>query len=196
MIRPGFSVMDMLTDRDEGRFLLAFFATADNRHTLLTYAGHLRGRDEVREEFLRLEYLLSRTDHIDEIGRQSQARYRELLRLLVPFAEWLRIVKQNDRILNCGQGPPQPLAVRFRYQCPNQWETLSLTQEAEVRYCGSCQRNVYFCDSVESVEQHAREGDCIAVRKRVTALAGEELTCNMTGRPDVHQLWGEKLFGG
>jgi hypothetical protein len=195
MIHPEMGIVQMLTDPDEGRFLQELLGPADNRRTLLKYADHLGGRDEVRCEFLRLEQLLSGTDHLDEIGPERQARYRELLRLLAPLPGWLRIVKRNDRILNCGQASTLPLVVRFRYQCPNQWETLPPTQEAGVRYCSECRGNVYYCESVESVEQHASKGDCIAVPRQVTASVGKELTRCMTGMPDVHQLWGEKLFG-
>lgn len=72
---------------------------------------------------------------------------------------------------------------------------MSSTEEAGVRYCGDCVRTVHFCDSVEAVERHAPRGDCIAVPKPVTESVWEELTRCMTGMPDVHQLWGEKLFG-
>lgn len=219
MIRPGWSIVQMLSDPDEGRFLQALLASADhhrswlarasrtvlralklltpadNRRTLLAYADHLGGRDVLRNELLRLEYLLSDNGNLGEIGPEQQSRYRELLGLLTPWAGWLWIIKRNDRLLNCGQASTWPLGVRFRYQCPNHWETLSPTPEAAVRYCGDCRRNVYFCESVESVERHASEGHCIAVPRRLTASVGAELTRDMTGMPDVHQLWGEKLFG-
>jgi hypothetical protein len=196
MIRPGMSIVQMLTDPDEGRFLQVIVAPADNGRALPGYADYLRGRDDVRSEFLRLDHLLSGPGTLDGVGRQRQDRYRVLLRLLAPWDGWLRIVKRNDRILNCGQAAPQPLAVRFGYQCPNQWETLSPTEEAGVRSCGDCRRSVYFCDSVASVERHAGKGDCIAVPKAVTASVYEELTSSVVGMPDVHHLWGERLSGG
>jgi hypothetical protein len=196
MIRPGLSIVQMLTDPDEGRFLQVIFTAADNGRAFPEYAEYLRGRDEVRSEFLRLEHLLSGPGTLEGVEPQRQDRYRELLRLLAPWDGWLRIVKRNDRILNCGQAAPQALAVRFAYQCPNQWETLSPTGEAGVRSCGDCRRNVYFCDSVAAVERHAGKGDCIAVPRAVTASVYQELTSCLVGMPDVHQLWGEKLSGG
>src|SRR5689334_3015229 len=84
MIRPGSGIWQMLTDPDEGLFLQALLAPAGDRRPLLEYADHLRGRDPAREEFLRLEHLLSGPGHLDGIGAERQGRYRELMHLLAP----------------------------------------------------------------------------------------------------------------
>jgi hypothetical protein len=186
----------MLTDPAEGRFLQALLGQTEGDEPLLDYAGALAGRDDLRSEFLRLECLLSAPGRLGEVTPERQARYQELLHLLGPFTTWLRVVRRNDRILNCGRASVQPLAVRFRYECPKQWETLAPTPEAGVRFCGACQRSVYFCDSAESVERRARSGDCIAVPCRVTASVHQEVTRYVTGTPDFHELWAERLFGG
>jgi hypothetical protein len=125
----------------------------------------------------------------------AQARYQELLAQVSRYQAWLPLVKKNDRILNCGSAAGEPRKIRFPFECPNQWETLTLTPEAEVRHCEHCQRKVYFCDSSGAAEQRALAGDCLTVPQRVTASVGRELTRGVKGGPDVHQVWAEKLFG-
>jgi uncharacterized protein (TIGR02996 family) len=195
MIRPRSDFFEILRDPDEGPFLEAIARRPDDHSLWLAYADRLEELRDGRGEFLRLECLLSSPDRGAEITPAQQARYQELLGLLDQYGRWIRLVKRNDRILNCGKATAEPLTVRFRYECPNQWETLAPTGEAGVRYCGGCQRNVYFCDSSESVELHACGGDCIAVPTRLTGAVGRELTRFITGRPDVHELWARKVFG-
>ena len=61
----------------------------------------------------------------------------------------------GKRIQNC--------KVRFRFQCPMQWDALQETGEAGVRSCSQCQKRVYLCQSTEEITQLARQGHCIAV---------------------------------
>lgn len=65
--------------------------------------------------------------------------------------------------------PIQNCEVRFRFQCPKQWEALQETGEAGVRSCSQCQKQVYLCQSRKEVTQHARQGHCIAVPRWVTS---------------------------
>jgi uncharacterized protein (TIGR02996 family) len=196
MINPQSSFSEMLADPDERRFCLAILNDPNDDALKLEYAQRLEEVADPRGEFLRLECLLAGPEPRGPIPPGLQTRYRELVDQVSRYHWWLLIVKRNDRILNCGSAARQQLAVRFRYECPNQWESLAPTPEVGVRYCKDCQRNVFFCDSAESAEQHARAGDCITVPRRVTASVGKELTQVITGMPDVHALWGEKLFGG
>ncbi len=188
----------MLSDPDEGPFLQAIVCVPPEQPTddavWLRYAELLESRKDPRGEFLRLDRGLSVQGSLDELTSVHQARYRQLLHLLRPYAIWLNFVTRNDRILNCGQASLRPLAVRFQYACPNRWETLSPTLEAGVRYCADCQRKVYFCDTAESVAQRILTGDCITVPQRVTDSVRRELTEYCTGMPDVYQLWGESIF--
>ncbi len=36
-------------------------------------------------------------------------------------------------------------AVTFRRVCPRTWESLRSTEEASIRFCASCQREVFLC---------------------------------------------------
>ncbi len=43
--------------------------------------------------------------------------------------------------------PIQNCEVRFRFQCPKQWEALQQTSDPGVRSCSQCQKQVYLCAS-------------------------------------------------
>ena len=51
----------------------------------------------------------------------------------------------------------------FRLVCPLSWDQLQRTEETNVRLCGLCKKNVYFCTSVEEIQSHSLAEDCIAV---------------------------------
>ena len=51
-----------------------------------------------------------------------------------------------------------PLAFR----CPKEWERLTPTPEAGVRYCDACTRSVYLCVTEEDLQAHAAAGHCVA----------------------------------
>jgi hypothetical protein len=194
MITPGMGLDEMLRDPDEGPHL---------RHCLpqfrpgswvpprrpQEYIDLLKGTDGLRAAFLELLEA--------EGGRGPDAgqRYQELVRLLQPFGDWVWVVAKRHRVRNCGRAVALPQAVRFQFRCPRQWETLAATPETGVRFCDSCQQNVYYCDTTQAVEMHARRGDCITVPQQVADSAGTEVTWHITGRPDYEQLWAERVFG-
>jgi hypothetical protein len=196
MIKPGLSIIEMVTDSDEGSYLQAVFAAPHPHAALVEYANHLHGRDDLRSEFLRLEGLLAGPEPLGEHHRALQARYAELLAVLEPFGFWLQLVRRGNRLLNCGRTRTELPVVRFSFQCPKQWEELAPTAEPGVRVCADCEENVHYCEDSASAELHARRGDCIAVPVRTANDAAGHLAHNMVGRPDVYQLWGEELFRG
>lgn len=63
-------------------------------------------------------------------------------------------MKTNTTIRNC--------EIKFRRQCPLKWETLQTLGEPNVKMCGVCQRQVFFCISDEETLLHAEQGHCIA----------------------------------
>lgn len=79
-------------------------------------------------------------------------RLRDLARDLDPG--WLAVVSR-----------PVLEACRFRleFECPMQWERLTTTDDAKVRFCESCRQNVHYCDTIEEAREHAWKGGCVAV---------------------------------
>jgi hypothetical protein len=51
----------------------------------------------------------------------------------------------------------------FKFLCPKTWSQFDRTELVDVRFCPHCRRNVYLCDSLESVEEHRASGDCICI---------------------------------
>lgn len=50
----------------------------------------------------------------------------------------------------------------LRLVCPQRWEALAPTEEAQVRHCDQCDRRVHLCSTDEETIAHARAGHCIA----------------------------------
>ncbi len=61
----------------------------------------------------------------------------------------------NARIQNCNWA--------FSFQCPQMWEQLAPTEDANVRMCGVCLKNVYLCVSDDDVASQAALGRCVAI---------------------------------
>jgi uncharacterized protein (TIGR02996 family) len=105
-----------------------------------------------RAEFLRAEAELVGLPEEDERRPELVARLRRLARQL--DRGWLRAVSRPP-IENC--------EFRFFYQCPLQWDKLTPTDDARVRFCSGCQQNVYYCDSIDEARSHASQERCVAV---------------------------------
>lgn len=54
---------------------------------------------------------------------------------------------------------------RFQFLCPRLWSELRTTGSRKIRYCGTCEKNVYQADTVEEGQALAREGKCVALRR-------------------------------
>jgi hypothetical protein len=196
MIHAESGIRAMIQDPDEGLFVQALLnASQRDASLLLRYARYLEERDRDRGEFLRLEALLSGKDHCGCLSPELQSRHLDLLHSLAGFDLWLRLVRHNHRILNCGHAPQIAFAVRFRFQCPTSWEALAATPHEGVRYCAECRRDVYYCDDVRSAERHALAGDCITIPVHLMGTLRDEVeTTGVLGQPDIIEMWGEKIF--
>jgi len=75
---------------------------------------------------------------------------------------------QVKRIVSC----------EFRFRCPRQWDALAPTPNADIRHCGTCARDVYFCHDAEQLVNHARAGHCVEILQEDTAR-GERLLLGM-----------------
>ncbi len=196
MIRAGATQFAMRQDRDEGQFVERLLWDPSPEAAFWSaYTAVLEPLDPRRAEFLRLEVLLSGGDR-EESTPDRRARYDALLADLADHHGWLSLIRRGHRIRNCGAAPRQDGVVRFAYQCPKQWVTLTPTDRSGVRYCGGCRSNVYFCGDVETAEQHARAGDCIAVPAalaRAACLPPDSGTV-VTGRPDYDKWWAQRIF--
>jgi uncharacterized protein (TIGR02996 family) len=77
---------------------------------------------------------------------------------------WLRIVTRPP-IENC-----DPV---FEFQCPKRWDKLQPTRAESVRFCDACQKNVYFCQSVQEARAHTWQEHCVAICPGVKRKEGD-----------------------
>jgi uncharacterized protein (TIGR02996 family) len=59
--------------------------------------------------------------------------------------------------------PVENCDIRFKFRCPKQWQSLTLTAESQVRFCDACRKTVYYCGTLGEARDHARQGHCVAV---------------------------------
>ena len=55
----------------------------------------------------------------------------------------------------------------FRFQCPQSWETMQRTDDADIRFCEKCREPVHFCRSEEELRRHGQLGRCAAIEIEV-----------------------------
>jgi hypothetical protein len=52
---------------------------------------------------------------------------------------------------------------KFKFQCPQRWDQLKGGDDQTVRYCETCQRNVYLCTTHQAVGEQASQGHCVVI---------------------------------
>ena len=82
-----------------------------------------------------------------------------------------------DTIWRCGGGS------LLDYECPEQWDSLEVTELPSVRFCSVCKQNVHLCQRPEEFVALARKKECVAIPTSLhipdSARAGQL----MLGRP-------------
>jgi uncharacterized protein (TIGR02996 family) len=140
---------------EEAAFVAEILATPRDDAPRLAFVDWLEGRGDPRGEclrvLLRLEALSekeappgmkAKLAWVREIAMLRQ-RLREL-RERVPLAWALRLTR--GWIEHCNM-------VGFGVKCPRRWELMPETDEPEVRRCGHCSRDVWFCWSASDVHE-------------------------------------------
>lgn len=175
-------------DEAERRLLSPLSLGAPTRKPWRVYLRWLEQRGDPRAELLELALTLADSDG-DETKR---ARLRELLEG-VDLA-WWRLAQPAPQLLNCAcdEARARSPRLRFIFECPRSWETMTPTGRAGVRRCDGCEAFVYDCADVHEATVHARLGRCVRVPPEVTkSVFSGKL---MIGRPDLPALWAESLF--
>lgn len=55
------------------------------------------------------------------------------------------------------------------FRCPLRWDALTETEEPGVKHCPSCEKNVYFCESLDDARERAANNQCVAIHDSVFA---------------------------
>jgi uncharacterized protein (TIGR02996 family) len=155
----------------EAGFLRAIQAAPQDDGLRLVYADWLEERMDRRAEFLRTQVLLTSLRPKDPRRAVVANRLRDLRQGL--DAQWLAAVDRS-RIENCD--------LQFRFECPQKWERLQPTENASVRYCNACARQVYYCHSVEEARSYAQCGECVAVDSTLVRRPGDVVTRRVGGQ--------------
>jgi uncharacterized protein (TIGR02996 family) len=141
---------------DEDGFLSAIRQTPADDTARLVFADWLDEQDDptckTKADFIRLELRMAAAPE------QSLNRIRWLQQLQKLAAAidpaWLALIS-HPKLEAC--------RVTFRFECPRQWERLTPTDAANVRFCESCKSNVHYCDTLQDARNHAVQGDCVAL---------------------------------
>ena len=72
--------------------------------------------------------------------------------------------------------------VKFRKVCPPTWEQLAPATTEDVKFCTTCSRKVFWCETDVDAVAHAQAGRCIA--KPAPDLSGFPLNV-VLGRPRI-----------
>lgn len=171
----------MDNDRD---FLRAILSDPEDETLRLIYADWLEEQGDPRAEFLRLEAQVAQLPSIPKdqprkIARalRAQIRLEDLAYRIDPdwhaildrtrcrfSARWARPIIDSNWRANLDQTSIEDCDILFRFKCAKKWQSLRTTDNAGVRYCDSCRKNVYYCSSVEEARDHAGRGHCVAQR--------------------------------
>ena len=51
----------------------------------------------------------------------------------------------------------------FKFECPQQWDSMTATQNPDIRFCEQCKEAVYFCHTEEELRNRGQHGQCAAI---------------------------------
>ena len=75
------------------------------------------------------------------------------------------------------------IACQFVFRCPQTWNRLTLTENAGIRHCSECKRDVHLALTQADFRQYGKEGKCVAVRVLTTTGGSVHGVGNVEVRP-------------
>ena len=54
---------------------------------------------------------------------------------------------------------------KFAYRCSAKWDNLQETDDDDIRFCNDCQKEVFFCDSDDTLITFVKLNRCVAILK-------------------------------
>jgi uncharacterized protein (TIGR02996 family) len=143
-----FSMPELLTNEDKG-FIRAILDHPEELTTWLAYADYLDDRADPRAVFLRL--IVERKQLAAGASHQAiDARLAVLRGELNP--NWI-LVFDTPRVGNCVT----------RFICRMSWDTLSPTDEPDIRICHECKSPVFYCQTLEEARLFTSCGQRVAL---------------------------------
>jgi uncharacterized protein (TIGR02996 family) len=140
---------------DEQEFLALIHERPHDEGLRQVFADWLEEAGDERAEFFRIDAQLKQMEPGDPDRRDLLRRWRDLRDELPP--EWQRLLSRSV-VENCGLS---------LHPCPQKWNSLDATPEAGIRHCWACDRQVHYCQSLDELRVHAREGHCVAIDPQI-----------------------------
>jgi hypothetical protein len=53
----------------------------------------------------------------------------------------------------------------FGFKCDKKWSELTITSDDEIKFCQTCQKEVYFCKSDDALASYVRLNRCVAIHR-------------------------------
>lgn len=151
-------------DPQEEVFLREIRFSPEDQQLKEVYADWLEERGDLRAELLRIDLELAHRgtltpDRETDLKTQRAALHPKL------SPNWVAFVS-DAAIEKC--------APEFAYLCPKRWDALKvLDDDAAIRYCDQCGREVHYCQSIESARSHASKLHCVAIDASVVREQGD-----------------------
>ena len=151
-------------DHEEELFLREIRFSPDDEDQRAVYADWLEERGDPRAEFLRVDRELAQTAPDQPDRRTELIERRTVLKRQIDL-RWIAYISD---------APIEKCTIEFSYLCPMRWESLRvLDDEATIRYCDQCGREVHFCDNVDAARDHARKKHCVAIDPSAARTPGD-----------------------
>lgn len=192
------SLFEALRHPREAPLLYACMQRPQDKDARHRYLQFLESERDVRAEALRLHEQLTETANGPAKPSAASCMQRATLRKLLTLIDsvWWVTMSAASQVFHCGAAPKTETPhIRFRFLCPNIWESLEPTSDPNRRFCESCGEHVHFTDSLARAEELARKGACISIPARLADKTARTVTENCTGRPDWRKMWAEQIFG-
>jgi uncharacterized protein (TIGR02996 family) len=111
----------------------------------------------------------TRMVYADWLEETGQVRKSEVLRMFEdPNRAYSRAMRKASRAVDTdwlatvSRAPIEQCGVQFKLRCPKSWASLTPSGDVRIRYCDTCQRNVYFCATLLEVTERGRASQCVA----------------------------------
>lgn len=106
---------------------------------------------------------------------------------------WWEFSKNSHREATAAEWKKNNPRFEMDFVCPKKWNEMIPTENKKVRFCGDCQKNVYFCDNIIEARDLGQQGSCIGldvgIERKENDLQGEYA---IFGRPRQETLDAEK----
>lgn len=72
----------------------------------------------------------------------------------------------------------------FAFKCDKRWEDLKQGSDRDIRFCGACQRDVYFCHTADQLKEAIVLNRCVTIEIADSGGGRFQLTGVPAGEPD------------